>query len=255
MPLLYRSHRVITVSESSKKEIIALGLGDEESIQVINPGITQDLFKVTSKTKHPSLVYVGRLKEYKNIPVAIEAFAEVLKSIPTATFKIAGAGDSWSDLKMKIEELGLEQQVKLISKPSHEEKAKLFAESWLAVQPSMIEGWGITVIEANAAGTPVVAFTVKGLKDSIRDDVTGKLVKMQNSHALAKEIIKLLNDKPTLKKMSKAAKSWSSKFTWEHNVSMLLGIFAQATHTSLHSLPTKRNVRKAHVFVEPYKNS
>lgn len=229
MPMLYHRHGVLTVSESSKKAIIGLGLGNKDSIQVINPGIAQELFTPKSKTSYPSFVYIGRLKPYKNLPVAIRAFAEVLQVYPKAQLRIGGSGESWNELQELITQLGIEKNAELISHPSHAEKAQLFAESWVALQPSMIEGWGITVIEANASGTPVIAARVKGLQDSVQDEVTGVLVTPQDSKILASEMKKLIENPAKLKKMSKAALEWSTQFSWENSAEQLLKIFAQST--------------------------
>jgi len=78
-----------------------------------------------------------------------------------------------------------------------------------------MEGWGIVVIEANAAGTPVIGSDVPGLRDSILNGKTGILSPLNNNKKLAENIINLINDPDKLQKMSIEAKKWSDNFTWD----------------------------------------
>jgi len=215
MPTIYRDHPVLTISESSKREIISLGITNPSQISVIHPGIVLPEKKSFVKTKHPSICYVGRLKPYKNVDVALKAFKTVLEKHPKAHFTIAGYGESSSTLKRLTKELGIEDQVTFLGKVTEQEKNDLYASNWIAVQPSMIEGWGITVIEANAYGTPVIASNVKGLRDSVRNGETGILVEAGNPEGLAAALHQLLNSKTRLKAFSTAAKQWATNFSWD----------------------------------------
>lgn len=217
MPFFYKKSNIITVSESSKKTIIKLGLGTEESISVIHPGISFYEFQEIAKTKHPSLLYLGRLKPYKNVDVAIKAFAKVIKKFPDATFTIAGFGESRSSLEKLATSLNLQKNIHFAGTISEENKKRLLSESWVMVQPSMIEGWGITVIEANASGTPVVASNVNGLKDSVVHNQTGILVNPKNSNEFAHAIISLFLDENARVQISQQAIEWATKFSWKES--------------------------------------
>lgn len=221
MPLLYRDHHILTVSESSKRDIIDLGLGSSESIAIVSPGIDRRLFKTKKKTDDPSLVYVGRLKPYKNVDVALKAFALVLEKYPTATFTIAGGGESLEDLQDLTRELGIDKSVSFVINVTDEEKRDILARSWVAVQPSSVEGFGITVIEANAAGTPVVASNVRGLRDSVRHEETGLLVKKKSIADFAGAIDRLFSKDSLRESYSKQALVWSSHFDWSTTTSTL----------------------------------
>lgn len=219
MTFLYRNHHILTVSESSKKQILALGLGSEETIDVVNPGIESTLFKKKRKTTFPSLVYIGRLKSYKNIHIAIQAFKKVLDVYPQAIFTIAGSGECLESLQKLAKNLDIKENIKFVGQIPDEEKADLFAKSWLAVQPSTIEGWGITVIEANAAGTPVIASNVKGLQESVVNEKTGILVPVNNVKALSEGIVKIFSNKSMRKQLSNEAFKWSKQFGWDKSTS------------------------------------
>ncbi len=224
MPVFYKSQKIITVSESSKAEIIKIGLGDTSSIDIVNPGVSSSAFVTKKKTTHPSLVYVGRLKAYKNVDVLIQSFSKVVQQYPNAKLTIGGSGEARTGLIQLTEKLHLSQNIEFRSNITNKEKAELFAESWIAVQPSMIEGWGITVIEANAAKTPVIASNVKGLKDSIQDGVTGVLVAPKKPDQLADAIIDLIQDGKKRTKLSSAAYKWAQGFQWNKNAQKFLAV-------------------------------
>lgn len=221
MPAIYKKNNIITVSESSKNEIIKIGLGKKSSITIIHPGIDLTVFKQGQKTTHPSLLYLGRLKSYKNIDTLIHAFSLVKKKHPTALLTIAGSGDSLKSLQKLTQKLGIVDSVIFKGNVSEEEKILLLQQSWIALQASMVEGWGITVIEANASGTPVIASHVKGLQDSIIEGQTGILVPVKNSIAFANAIDELLTNDWQRTQLAEQAIIWAQNFSWEQTTKEL----------------------------------
>lgn len=228
MPLVYRNHRIITVSPSTYNEVLKLGITEPNLIEVIPPGAEVSSIGKVQKTKHPSICYIGRLQTYKNLDTALYAFARVLKVLPTARLTIAGYGIELSNLKRLAKKLEIESAVVFAGRISDEEKAKLYASHWLAVQPSSFEGWGMTVIEANRFETPVVASNVMGLRDSVVDGKTGSLVRVKDPDAMANEIIRLCKSPSVRKKLALNAKSWSQRFTWEAAAIQIESLFKAA---------------------------
>lgn len=225
MPALYRNNVIVTVSKSSKEDIIRLA-NWAHAPMVVPPGVSLPKnLHIAPDTVHPSICYVGRLMPYKNLETAIVAFADVLKKIPDAHFNIAGDGESKRHLQRLVEKLKIEKNVSFLGKVSHEEKVKLLSSSWAMVQPSMIEGWGITVIEANTCGTPVIASNVKGLRDSIKNGETGLLVSPKNVTAFAEAIEKVLTQKTLRKKLSQRSLKWAAQFNWDHTAAGFIEIF------------------------------
>ena len=165
MPFVYKQKRVITVSKSSKKEIIQLGFSDVEKISIVHNGIENDAIRRLSKSRFPLITYLGRLKSYKNVDVAIRAFGQLLPIFPALKFYIIGTGEEDKNLKTLVKKLKLGEQVLFLGKVSEKRKIELLSKSWISVQPSMMEGWGITVIEANSCATPVIASRLSGLSD------------------------------------------------------------------------------------------
>ncbi len=222
MPLVYRGGHVVTISESTKQDLVNLGLSEVEDIEIVNPGVHLSGYNALPETFNPMFVYVGRLKHYKNIDIAIHAFAKVLKKYPMALFTIAGDGEERSNLQLLTEQLEVSDSIVFLGKIDEYQKAILLAKAWVAIQPSSVEGWGITVIEANAAGTPVIAANVPGLRDSVKDNITGVLVEPKNIEKFAEAMMTLIEDEEKRRQLSKEARIWSKNFSWQSAAKALL---------------------------------
>jgi glycosyltransferase involved in cell wall biosynthesis len=140
----------------------------------------------------------------------------VLEKQPDAQLIIAGTGDAEKYLKDLAQGLGLtDQQVIFKGRVSEKEKINLLQKAWVLVNPSMMEGWGIVVIEANACGTPVIASDVPGLRDSVRNFKSGYLVPYGDIDGFAREILNIFQDNELRENMSKEARVWAENFPWE----------------------------------------
>lgn len=98
---------------------------------------------------------------------------------------------------------------------SHDKKLELMRRAHLILVPGVREGWGLVVIEANAMGTPSVAYDVNGLRDSVINGKTGVLVKPKDVEAMARKAIQLLSDTNLRNALAHEALSWARNFTWE----------------------------------------
>ena len=216
IPKVYRDTPLFAVSQSTKNELIELGQ-PENKIDILYNAIDHEVFDKVKVEKYaePTICYIGRIKKYKNLEAVIDALPKVIEKIPTLKFKIGGSGDHVPKLKEYVIQKGLQNNVEFIGYLSEEDKAKEMAKCWLFVTLALKEGWGITVIEANAAGTPVVGSKVPGLWDSIKDNVTGRLVDLDDATKISDVLIELLQDKEKLAEMSGEAKKWAANFTWD----------------------------------------
>jgi glycosyltransferase involved in cell wall biosynthesis len=213
MPFVYRRSEIITISDSTLNAIRQLGLTNRATI--VSPGINTHLYRKQRKTTSPSVLYLGRLRPYKHVDIAIRAFSKILDKIPSAHMTIAGSGVSYPSLKRLVKQLHIEKAVSFKGKVSETEKATLLSTHWVMVQPSMIEGWGITVIEANASGTVVVASNAPGLRDSVVNGTTGLLAEPLDVNSFFENINHLLSNRRLRLKMQKHAIAWSSRFNWD----------------------------------------
>lgn len=214
MPFVYRNIKFITVSQSSKDDIEGLGLG-EAGVEVIHPGVDLDILSAGVKSSVPTVLYLGRFKAYKSIDILLHAFKIVVQKMPDAELVLAGSGDEANKMKQLADELGISANVNFTGKVEEEEKINLLQSAWVAVNPSMMEGWGITTIEANACGTPVVASNVSGLRDSINNPHTGYLVKYGDIDAFAEKILQIMQNEELREKMNTEAVKWAENFEWK----------------------------------------
>jgi glycosyltransferase involved in cell wall biosynthesis len=215
MPWAYRGSRFMTVSASSKDAMIAeLGI-PAGSIDIIPNGVDLSLLVPGEKAALPTVAYVGRLKAYKSVDVLIRAFAEVLQKTPKAQLVIGGTGDDAERLQRLTVTLGISASVTFLGRISDPEKIRLLQEAWVFVNPSLMEGWGITTIEANACGTPVIASDVPGLRDSVKFPSAGYLVPYGDIKAFARKIQYVLNHEDQRRQMSDNAGIWARNFDWQ----------------------------------------
>ncbi len=224
MPLVYRGVNVVTISESSKKDILEKGFVSEDQISIVTPGVSPEFFVDSVKTPYPSFVYLGRLRPWKNVDIAIEAFFNILKKYKDTKLFIAGFGESLEFLRLKVKALNLEDSVIFKGKVSEKEKVLLFSQSWASIQPSSFEGWGITVIESNATGTPVIASDVSGLRNSVIDGKTGILFPVKNVEKLTQAMEKIIVDENFRNYLSNEAKIWAKNFAWEYSAKLFENI-------------------------------
>lgn len=223
MPLVYRKVPFITVSDSSRTEILDLGLG-QAGVEIVHPGVHLDDLKPGQKSTYPEILYLGRLKAYKSINVLLEAFKIVSEKIPNAKLVIAGSGEEDHKLKALMSTLGLTNKVSFTGKVNEQQKIKLLQRAWVLVNPSFMEGWGITTIEANACATPVIASDVPGLRDSVSNPHTGYLVEYGNRQEFAAKMIELIVDEKLRHSMMVQCIEWANKFDWTKTSNNFLSI-------------------------------
>lgn len=214
---IYQRIPFLTISPSTKMDLLKCGIS-ENQITVLPMGV--NLLPVSQKIKKektPTLIFVGRLCQMKGIEEGIKAFRLIQKKISQAQFWIVGTGerDYVSKLKSHVRELKLSHSVSFFGFISEKKKFALMKRAHLLIHPSVREGWGLVVIEANNVRTPAVGYNVPGLRDSIKEGRTGLLTQENTPEFLAKGVVRLLKDKELYKKLQNNALAWSKKFTWE----------------------------------------
>lgn len=214
MPIVYRNTEVITVSPSSKADILDHHLTEKEPYVIYN-GVDLRKYAPGVKSKRPMVLYLGRIRTHKSLPIFVYAAKKVLKTMPKVRFVIAGEGQESDMLRDLIRKSGLRKKIEFLGKVSEERKLKLYQQAWVFVNPSLMEGWGITTIEANACGIPVVASNVSGLRDAIYNPHSGVLVPYGDVDEFAKNIKMLIGDNDLRGEMSRDAIRWAKKFDWE----------------------------------------
>ncbi|HEY9507454.1 MAG TPA: glycosyltransferase family 4 protein [Gemmatimonadales bacterium] len=213
----YRRAGFHAISESTRDDLVARGL-DASKIRVIHPGVDGQRYSASAaepRSPDPRFLYVGRLKRYKGIGFAIEALARARRSRPDLRLDIAGTGDHRPALERLAAELGQTDAVSFHGFVSEERKISLLRTTWANLFPSPKEGWGITVVEAAACGTPSLASDSPGLRDSVRHMETGYLVPHGDVDALAARMLELAGNPALVARLGGAARRFAERLTWE----------------------------------------
>ena len=217
IPWAYARCRFVVISESTRDDLVARGIGPGR-ITVVHCGLDHERYRVdpaVTKAALPTLTFVGRLRRYKGVDWVLRALPAVRARVPGARLEIVGDGPFAGALRRQAARLGLDSAVQFLGFLPGAEKVKRLQASWAAVQPSPKEGWGLTVVEAAACGTPVVATDAPGLRDSVRRDETGLLVPFGDDAAMADALVRMLTDEPLRARMARAAVEYAARFTWD----------------------------------------
>ena len=216
---LYRNTIFMVGSESARKDLQKMWI-NQKNITVIPHGVLlprkRDNY-LLPKNKIKTIVFLGMMTEDKGIMDALEIF-RLLNMKDNYNFWIIGRAETITyenKIKKFVKDNNMEKKIKFWGFVSQEKKFELLAKSHLLVNPSIREGWGLVNIEANAMGTPVVAYKYPGLIDSVKSGYSGVFSKKNTAASLAEEIAMLMRDKSGYLKLTRSSKMWSKKFDWE----------------------------------------
>lgn len=214
---MYRGQKVIAVSDSCGHELSRRGI-PTEAISVIENGVVvpdAPPAEERDRTTLPTFAYVGRLQRYKRLHLVIAALATLRREGKDVRLIIAGTGPEEGALMRQSSRLGLSEAVEFRGYIGDEERHRLFRECWAHVQPSSREGWGLTVMEAAAAGTCTIAANSAGLCDSVVHGLTGLLVPKRLLPTFA-DALRFIADNPgEAWEMGAAAYRRAQSYTWE----------------------------------------
>jgi glycosyltransferase involved in cell wall biosynthesis len=217
IPRVYRRAGFMVISDSTRADLVARGIAAEH-IEVIYPGIDAQWYSPdpgTPRCARPTFLYVGRLKRYKGVDIALQALALARATRPDLGLEIAGAGDDRGRLESRARALGLGQAVRFLGFVPEEEKRRLMRSAWAVVFPSPKEGWGISNVEAAACGTPAIASDSPGLRESVRHGVTGYLVPHGEPAAMARRMLELASDPALVARLGAQARAFAEPLTWD----------------------------------------
>jgi glycosyltransferase involved in cell wall biosynthesis len=211
-PPIYRRESIVTLSESAKREIVQLGMAPER-VTVAPPGIDARFTPGGPKDEDPLVITVGRLVPVKRFGLFVEAMAKVRAAHPNLRAMIIGEGYERPTIEARIREAGAEEWLTLGGRVSEEALIELYRRAWVVVSTSAREGWGMTLTEAGACGTPSVAVRIAGPEDAVVDGVSGLLVGSAQEVATAVEAV--LSDPELRARLSDGARQVASRFSWD----------------------------------------
>jgi glycosyltransferase involved in cell wall biosynthesis len=223
-PPLYRGTRVITLSPSSKREMVdKLGFRDD-MVDVVPPGIDPRFQPGGERSAVPMVVAVGRLVPVKHFDVLIQAMARVREQLPDARLVIVGEGFERPRLDDLVHDLAAEDWVTFAGRVDDDGLVELYRQAWLVASASSHEGWGMTLTEAAACGTPAVATRISGHLDAIEEGVGGLLA--DGERELVEHLTAVLSDAELRERLAEGARRRAASLTWEATAYETLRVLA-----------------------------
>jgi glycosyltransferase involved in cell wall biosynthesis len=216
------------ISESTRDDLVRRGVPPER-IEVIYPGVDATWYTPDAaepRAGEPTFLYVGRLKRYKGVEIALRALALARQARPDLVLQIAGGGDDRARLERLARTLGLGVAARFLGFVPDADKRRLLRRAWAVVLASPKEGWGMSNVEAAACGTPALASDSPGLRESVRHGDTGFLVPHGDTGALAERMLALAADPGLVARLGRGARAFAEQFSWERA--------ARATEAHLH---------------------
>ncbi len=216
--LLKKGDLFMPISERWKQKLIEMGC-DERKIVVHRMGINTSSFSFSPRisNKNIKLLTVGRFVEKKGIEYGIRAVASVLKKHPNIEYNIAGDGPLRSKMEHLIEELHVENNIKLLGWQTQPDIARLILKSSIMIVPSVTscegdqEGIPVVLMEALATGLPVIASSHSAIPELLQDGKSGFLVPERDVDSLAERINYLLEHPETWPEMGRAGRMFVEK--------------------------------------------
>jgi len=203
---------IAAVSRGTLSEILRLVPSIVPRSSVVLNGLDMPEEKPTGLLfDKPALVCLGRLTEQKGFDLALSALPRVLDAFPEVRLIIAGDGIARLKLEQQVSVLKLEQQVEFLGRVEPERVPALLNQATIVVMPSRFEGLGLVAIQAAQMARPVVGTRVGGLREVVLHKKTGLLIDKEDSSALARGIIDLLNNPGLAKRMGESARERAAR--------------------------------------------
>jgi glycosyltransferase involved in cell wall biosynthesis len=214
-PPLYRRSRIVTLSSTSREEIVEmLGLRPSR-VSVVPPGVDPCFSPGGARHPTPLVVAVGRLVPVKRLDLLIGALVRARRSHPTLRAVIVGEGYERPRLEAMVAAFRAEEWISLPGHLPDDELVDLYRRAWVLASTSLREGWGMTITEAAACGTPAVVTRIAGHMDAVDDGVTGVLVEGDTVAEFAAALDAVLADGALRARLGEAARAKAAELTWD----------------------------------------
>lgn len=220
VPLLYRRRQLVAVAASTRMEVIRSYRSRPELVHVAPNGVADDFAPGGARSPEPLVLCVARMMPQKAIPDLITAFASVRARVPSARLVLVGDGPDRPRVDAATADHGLADAVVLAGRASPEELVEWYRRAWVVASASLREGFGLTLSEGAACGTPAVARRIPGHTDAVLDGTTGFLTR--GTVEMADRIVQLLEDDGLRDRMGAAARAHAMGSTWPRAAQVVL---------------------------------
>jgi glycosyltransferase involved in cell wall biosynthesis len=218
-PPFYRRTQMVTPSDATRDELVELGFRPERVLAVPN-GVSEAFAPGGERSPVPLVVAVGRIAPVKRFDELIRAAAVARETVPELQLQLVGSGPMLDELIALVGELGAQQWVTFAGQLTHGELVSLYQRAWVVGSASLAEGWGLTLTEAAACGTPAVATDIRGHRSSVVDGTTGVLAPLPE---LGAALARVLVDDELRMRLGEAALARARTLTWDAAALGILG--------------------------------
>jgi glycosyltransferase involved in cell wall biosynthesis len=230
---------IVTISKYSLEKIKTHYHANPTKARIVPNGVDPEKFKPQENVKaakqqlglgnEPCILFVGGLIPRKGLHFLVEAAEKIVKEHSETNFLIAGEGPLKNRLLTAVRLLNLSSNFRFLGGVKESILPTLYGCADAFVLPSIQEGQGIVLLEAQASAKPVVAFDVGGVNETVRNGETGLLVKKGSTDELVEALLKLLSDKGLREKMgSNGRKFVTENLTWEICAQKMLNVYHEA---------------------------
>lgn len=237
-PAIRKADRVVAVSSATADAVRAAFPGAAGKIVVVYPGLTalnENLpgkpfasFAERHRIERPYALFVGTLEPRKNLPRLLEAYARLSGETRENLLLVVAGGQGWrlGDLTTFIAQLGIASSVRLTGYVADSELAGLYANARFLAMPSLYEGFGFPIIEANAVGIPALTSNSSSMPEVGGD--AALFVDPADVGAIANAMNRLANDDAQYRQLAQKARPNAARFDWSRSADALLAVFEEA---------------------------
>jgi len=224
----------IATTKLMKRQMIKAGV-KRGRIVVIPRFVEERFFRVDpteSVLEGNDIVYVGRFSEEKGIKILLKAFEIVARKLPDAKLRLIGEGPLLGFILRYVRDKGIQEKVEITGKVPYEAVHTYLTNSTLFVLPSLNEGLPNALIQAMAAGLPIVASKVGSIPEAVRNGIDGLLVKPGSPNELAESIARILKDRELALKLARNAKSSAERYRADYIIEKYTRLFEACSEVS-----------------------
>lgn len=212
-PPVYRRTRVVTLSESSRQEIVSLLGLPADRVSVVPPGVDARFVPGPGRSPTPLVLAVGRIVPVKRFPLLVEALVAARTAVPDLRAVVVGEGYARAELEAVLRRTGAEHYVELVGRCDGDRLVELYRQAWVLASTSLREGWGMTITEAAACGTPAVVTRIAGHRDAVVHGRSGLLV--DDAASMAEGLVAVLRDRVLRERLRRGALAAAEELSWE----------------------------------------
>lgn len=207
---LYKTWPFITESKQGVEDLIEIGIPKERIVR-IPPGVDFENLRPKQKFETPSLVYFGGMRDYKRPYDALYLVQKLRSSYPKIKLRIIGNGPSLESMKLLAKKLQVRSNVEFLGRLEEIDLFDIVSKSWLNLHFSFAEGWGYSILESAACGTPTLAYNAPGVNEAISDGRNGLKVPSDQKEKLLQTATEILSN---YQKWIQSSRSFAENYSW-----------------------------------------